>query len=78
MCDRLIGGMLWCVDVYRSLTRAHPHERVPVFVIADQQTTSVFWGSCCLSQGALGNACVMMTVMVRKLKPTMGNHVQGS
>ena len=26
MCDRMIGGMLWCKDVYLSLTRAHPHE----------------------------------------------------
>ena len=68
MCDRLIRGMLWCADVHWSLTRAHPHERVPVFVTADQQATSVlfFLGSCCLSQGALGNTCVMMAVMVRK------------
>ena len=58
MCDRLIGGMLWCGDVPRSLIRAHPPERIPVFVTADQQATSVFFGGVMLSESGSIRECM--------------------
>ena len=84
MCDRLIGGMLWCAGMHWSLTRAHPHREGTSVCHSRSASYQCFFGGVMLSEsGSIrdymcddGSYGAQVCIGSLALLPTMGNHVQ--